>query len=353
MRRFGEKLRLLRTHHGMTLKGLATALGYKAHGHISEIESGKKLPATGFALAVANLFGVSVDNLLKDDLEVNLPLRFPGQGMVEATIPFADRAPSKIEIERFRLIFSTYQDGTGMLAAGDGKTLPGWRDFERSVALAFTGIPSESEDIFDVRLPDPALNGVCYGISCKMRRELSKVDQQGRVTIELSNAARKFWDHLDANGIDHGNYKQHAAAVGRALVELVSEWHDVASIEQGGDVDLSKSCYLTLSWNKQGLYQLHQFPLSLPNPAELQWTFPTYTKDGETVIGNHLRGNDPLGALFEWYGESGGQLKYYPLATDATWESDKFQLEPLPSDREHGVLHKVANYFPAQWAAVQ
>ena len=335
------------------MKGLATALGYKAHGHISEIESGKKLPATGFALAVANLFGVSVDNLLKDDMEVYPPLRFAGQSMVEATIPFADRTPSKIEIERFRLIFSTYQDGTGMQASDDGKTLPGWRDFERSVALAFAGIPSESKDIFDVRLPDAALNGVYYGISCKMRGELSKVDKQGRVTIELSNAARTFWDHLDAKGIDHGNYKHHAAAVGRTLVELVSEWHDVAGIEQGGDVDLSKSCYLTLSWDKKGLYQLHQFPLSLPNPAELQWTFPTYTKDGETVIGKHLRGNDPLGVLFQWYGDSGGQLKYYPLVTDATWESDKFELEPLPSDREHGVLHKVANYFPVQWAAVQ
>ena len=44
-------------------------------------------------------------------------------------IPFVDRKPSNAEIERIRLILSTYQDGSGMLAAEGGLTLPGWRDF--------------------------------------------------------------------------------------------------------------------------------------------------------------------------------------------------------------------------------
>ncbi len=42
-----------------------------------------------------------------------------------------------------RLILSTYQDGTGMLKNKKNpmkvKTLPGWRDFERAVAIAFDG----------------------------------------------------------------------------------------------------------------------------------------------------------------------------------------------------------------------
>ena len=352
MQRFGEKLRLLRTYHKMTLKGLALSLGYKAHGHISEIEVGKKMPTAGFALAVAGLFGVSVDNLLKDGLEINLPYRLQEGGPVEMRVPFADRPPSRYEVERFRLIFSTYQDGTGMLASGDGRTLPGWRDFERSVALTFGGVPSKNKDIFDIRLPDPGRNGVYYGVSCKMRRELSRIDRHGRVTVELSNSARKFWNHLMTKGIDQTNYKQHAPTVGRALIELVSEWHDAASVDHDGNVDLSKSCYLTLSWDTRGWYQLHQFPLSLPDPGQLQWMFPTYTRDSESSVGNHLNGNDTLGSIFEWYGESGGQLKYYPLVSDATWESVRFNLEPLPPDQEHGVLHKVERYFPNQWAAV-
>ena len=353
MQRFGKKLRSLRTYHEMTLKNLALALGYKAHGHISEIESGKKVPTANFAVAVANLFDVSVDSLLKDSLEISLPFRPQDEGPIAMSIPFADRPPTTYEVERFRLIFSTYQDGTGMLASSDhGRTLPGWRDFERSIALAFDGIASENKDIFDIRLPDPRRSGVYYGISCKMRRELSSVDRRGRVTIELSNSARKFWDHLMTKGIDQANYKQRAADVGRALIELVSKWHHDASVDRDGNVDLSKSCYLTLSWDNNGSYQLHQFPLSLPGPGQLTWMFPTYKREATPYVGNHLNGDDTSGSVFQWYGESGGQLKYYPLVSDATWESDRFKLEDLPSNQEHGVLHKVERYFPKQWAAV-
>ena len=70
-RRFGEKLRILRTQKGMTLKELAGALGYRAHGHLSEIESGKKVPTVGLVLRVARLFDVSTDRLLKDELELD------------------------------------------------------------------------------------------------------------------------------------------------------------------------------------------------------------------------------------------------------------------------------------------
>jgi transcriptional regulator with XRE-family HTH domain len=72
MRRFGEKLRVLRTKKQMTLKGLANALGLTAHGYISEIESGKKKPTTEFVLKVARYFNVTTDQLLKDELELEL-----------------------------------------------------------------------------------------------------------------------------------------------------------------------------------------------------------------------------------------------------------------------------------------
>ena len=68
--RFGEKLRVLRTRRGLTLTQLAAQLGYKAHGHLSEIEAGKKMPTAGLTLKVARLFDVSTDALLKDELEI-------------------------------------------------------------------------------------------------------------------------------------------------------------------------------------------------------------------------------------------------------------------------------------------
>lgn len=70
MQRFGEKLRTLRQRNHMTLKELAAELGYTAHGHISEIESGKKKPTVEFVLSVARLFCLSTDVLLKDELEL-------------------------------------------------------------------------------------------------------------------------------------------------------------------------------------------------------------------------------------------------------------------------------------------
>lgn len=72
MQRFGEKLRALRTQHRMTLKELAITLGHTAHGHISEIESGKKKPTAEFVLNVARLFNVTTDQLLKDELELDI-----------------------------------------------------------------------------------------------------------------------------------------------------------------------------------------------------------------------------------------------------------------------------------------
>lgn len=70
MRRFGEKLHALRIQHGMTLKELAHAVGYSAHGYITELEAGKKVPTTEFVLSVARLFNVTTDQLLKDELDV-------------------------------------------------------------------------------------------------------------------------------------------------------------------------------------------------------------------------------------------------------------------------------------------
>lgn len=72
IQRFGEKLRALRTHRNLTLKELATALGYKGHGYLSELEAGKKMPTAEFVLSVARLFHVTTDELLKDELELGI-----------------------------------------------------------------------------------------------------------------------------------------------------------------------------------------------------------------------------------------------------------------------------------------
>jgi len=237
-------------------------------------------------------------------------------------------------VEKLRLALSTYQDGTGQLMEQD-KSLPGWRDFERSVALAFDGLTSESKAIFDVLVPLDTSHQY-YGISCKMRRTLNDTLRTGRVTLELSNSSGKFWDELKKHNLSEENYALYPQIAGKLLLNLVESWH-----EHELTIDLARSFYLLLQWdNKLSRYQLYQFSLKLPNPETLNWQ----------VLGRRLIGYDEQGKLFEWYGFSGGQLKYYPLVTQATWTSEIFHLEPLPpNDLGYGLQRKIMDYFPELW----
>jgi len=56
----------------MTLKELATEMGFAAHGYISEIESGKKKPSIEFVLKASRLFEVTTDELLKDEIDLEI-----------------------------------------------------------------------------------------------------------------------------------------------------------------------------------------------------------------------------------------------------------------------------------------
>ncbi len=70
--RFGEKLRILRKRQKWTLQELAHETSYTAHGYISELERGKKLPTVEFVLQLARMFNITTDELLKDELELSI-----------------------------------------------------------------------------------------------------------------------------------------------------------------------------------------------------------------------------------------------------------------------------------------
>lgn len=267
------------------------------------------------------------------------------------SLAFVDCPPTPQELEKFRLILSTYQDGSGMLTTKAGETLPGWRDFERTVAAAFNGVAQENKAIFDVLIP--RVDGKAqFGVSCKMRSELNRLEKDGRLTLELSNSVKKFQDHLASKVIKPERYASRASEVGIAVVELVEEWKRQASIERGGTVDLARSCYLTLMYNSAGFYQVHWFRLALPDPTKLHWYYPKIKVKGKLQNAGHLNGDDENGGrIFEWYSRSGGQLKYYPLAQDAIWASERFRLEPISSDKSKIDLPAKAQlYFPKLWA---
>jgi len=68
--RLGAKVRLLRQHAGWSQAELARRLGLspRSKGYISEVEHGKKMPPAEKVLQIAQLFDVSTDYLLNDNL---------------------------------------------------------------------------------------------------------------------------------------------------------------------------------------------------------------------------------------------------------------------------------------------
>ena len=68
--RLGEKLRTVRQRQGWTLRELAEQLGLATHGYVGDLESGRRLPSLELALKIADMFGISVDQLARDELDV-------------------------------------------------------------------------------------------------------------------------------------------------------------------------------------------------------------------------------------------------------------------------------------------
>ena len=94
-----------------------------------------------------------------------------------------------------------------------------------------------------------------------MRGTLSTVDKKGYVTIEVSNASGEFWDAVKEKGIIEDNYADYPKEVAKAVLDCVESWHEVESINNGGNVITDKSYYLALQWaKKSGEFQLFQYP---------------------------------------------------------------------------------------------
>lgn len=269
-------------------------------------------------------------------------------------LPFVHRPPSTKEIERLRLVLSTYQDGTGMeRGVGQVRTLPGWRDFERACAIVFNGVAAENKYFLDIVLPLSSDPPVFYGLDCKMRRELRRVETRREIYVEVTNAAKLLWGHLNSIGINESNMAETPQLAGDALLDAIEHLkHNSARAYPQGPIDISQSYYFVLLWDQIGEYQLFQLPIALPRPDDLVWAYHVNRRrnGAETT---RLVGTLHSQTLYEWFGQSGGQFKYYSVTDSAIWHSAKFRLEPLPEDTEEGIIAKARNYFPELWSKTQ
>ena len=70
MKRFGEKLRTLRERRGLSYRQLATLLD-TAHSHLVNLESGKHKPSADLIVRMTQVFAVSFDQLMDDNIELD------------------------------------------------------------------------------------------------------------------------------------------------------------------------------------------------------------------------------------------------------------------------------------------
>lgn len=68
--KLGDKVRVLRQREGLTVRQLGERLGVD-HSHITKIERGENIPSLPLALKIADFFGVSLDQLARDEIELN------------------------------------------------------------------------------------------------------------------------------------------------------------------------------------------------------------------------------------------------------------------------------------------
>ncbi len=267
------------------------------------------------------------------------------------SLMLSSNGPSANELEHLRLALSVFQDGSGWESIKKSKKqgnerryYAGYRQFERIVADVFGGVAPENKGVFDVFVPLVGTD-MHYGISCKMRSELNNaLKDNGRVYIEMSNAAGEFMDNVKEKVGE--NFEKRPNDVGKTLLSLITRWHKNAGENSGYKINLAESSFLVLLYNKQLTFGLYQYDLLIPESTKFTWAFPPSTrkkgKDTRRLVGYY---KDQI--MFEWYLYSGGQLKYYPFVKNAKWHSEPFELEVLPENIN--LVSRAQEYFPDKW----
>jgi transcriptional regulator with XRE-family HTH domain len=69
-RLLGVKLRHLRRFHRLTQTDVAQRLSLASHSHVSQLETSNKTPSLLLLRKIADLFGVTIDDLLRDTIHV-------------------------------------------------------------------------------------------------------------------------------------------------------------------------------------------------------------------------------------------------------------------------------------------
>ncbi|MEQ9426326.1 MAG: hypothetical protein RJQ09_18010 [Cyclobacteriaceae bacterium] len=272
-------------------------------------------------------------------------------------IPFANRQPTSSEIRKLSYLIGVFGDGFGAEKDKWGRTRAGWKQMERVIAEFFGGLALEQMAVFDVLLPINEYSKI-YGFSVKTKSlpstKFNSLDDNGRVYIELNNSLSKLWNPIKALGFNEQNFKLNtgssiASEMGKSIINTVQSWYrefNPQAMGVDGALDFEASKHIVISYttpkkNSDIRYRVDAFNLKFP--SGILWEFHS-----PKCLRGYEKGYQD-GPLFEWYGLSGGQLKYYPRAKMASHSSKVFQ---VPHPKVFTISQRAMEYWPKEWVGL-
>ncbi|PBC35773.1 hypothetical protein CJ178_30345 [Rhodococcus sp. ACPA4] len=251
-----------------------------------------------------------------------------------------DRPFTEDETEQMRLLLSTFRDGSGQrVKAG---FMPDFLSFERVTAYVLGGFTNEDKGVFDVAVPGGARREQ-WGVSCKMAS--AQPVKNCCWFMELSNSAKYLTDALLAEGI---HWQTNPEAAGPILVGTVGSWHE--KVRRTYDIDASKYLLLTHDsrWRKFEMAAFDIHILTWFASSDIEWVV-----EGREVgagkpssVAGYIEVDRRPHRLWQWYANSGGQLKFYPPIGWEKWRTGEFELSEPPV---HDLRDKVEDYWPGAW----
>lgn len=253
---------------------------------------------------------------------------------------FLTREPTASELTLLKKFLASYRDGSGNLREPDGSTRAEFRQIERCFAELLHGKSTENKSFYDFVVQSNEGGGIAVrgaSIKSKEHENLNSYLAQKmtmRSYLELSNSAAKDWAECRERGLSEEIFRNGTRAdeFGQAVLDRqkverqTSQSSYLNSIPGGNKSFVESDCvYISLLYspmvNGERSYLVSSFHAVLPAPES--WSFK-----GKRLVGTDADG----GVLYEWYGLSGGQLKYYPKI----------------ANRLHGTgLFTLADYKPA------
>ena len=247
---------------------------------------------------------------------------------------FLTRQPKPAELNLLKKFLASYRDGSGNIRETDGSTRAEFRQIERCFAELLHGKTTENKAFYDFVIQTNEDGGVVVrgaSIKSKEHEKLHSYPSEKetlRSYLELSNSSAKDWKACQAVGLSEQLFRDGSkpeqfgvTVLGRQLIERKASQDSYLNSIPGASKTFKEqdSVYISLLYspivNGERSYMVSSFAAVLPTADS--WEFK-----GKRLVGLEKDGS----VLYEWYGLSGGQLKYYPRIATRLHGTELFTL---------------------------